>query len=1551
MAQLLRICVFILWLAISGARGATTQLLFANRKDIRMVELEPGRRGGVAVVNRSQVLVDQLDDAAALDFIYDLGMMFWTDVGLEVIKGRAVNGSGPQITVASTGVISPDGLACDWVGRVLYWTDSDTNRLEVARLDGTHRKVLFWKDLDQPRAIALVPMDGLMFWTDWGETPKIERASMDGNHSTRRVVISDNIFWPNGLTIDYEVQKIYWGDAKLRFISSMNYDGSNRKVVIEGSLSHPFALTVSGDFIYWTDWQVKSIQSCPKLTGAHKRVILSGGLDPMDIHAYGPQQQPKGDSSPCEYNNGGCSHLCLMSSERPFYTCACPTGVRLLKDRRSCASEAEEILLLARRADIRRISLDTEDYTDVVLPLRDVKHAIAVDYDPVEGRVYWTDDEVCKIQRAYLNGSHQEAVVASDVQNADGVAVDWIARNLYWTDTGTDRIEVARLNGTSRKVLISDNLAEPRAIVVDPPAGWMYWTDWGRSPKIERAALDGSMRKVLVTTDLVWPNGLALDAERGLLYWADAEKDRIECIRLDGTERRILVSDRLPHVFGFTLLGEYMYWTDWQGRLIERAHKENGSSRQVILDQLPDLMGLKAANVHKVQGTNPCAKENGGCSHLCLNRPKNNYTCACPTGLELKEDLHTCTATEAFLLYAQREDIRRISLQSRHTDHIPISGVREAGALDYDVADGRIYWIDTGLKRISRAFLNGSAAEALVEFGLEYPECMAVDWVGRNLYWADMGLKRLEVSRLDGSSRRVLLWRRLDDPRSLAVDPSHRWMYWSDWGKIPRIERAALDGSQRSVLVTDIGRANSLTIDYVDRRLYWADIDAAIIVSCDMSGDGRQRVLSSEKLKPVALTQYEEFIYWTDHGTRSIERALKTSGHNRTRLLGQLKYTDDILVFHASRQSGWNQCAVYNGGCSHLCLGVPGPRGHQCACPTHHPLGPNNKTCMLPHSFLLFSQKTAVNRVEIGTEDSPDIVLPIHGLKNIKALEYDPVHSYLYWIDGKSHSIKRSHDNGTRISVVVGNPSDALHPMDLALDVYGMQLFWTCAQTNTINVTRLDDGRTVGVVLGGKDDRPRHLALHPHHGLLFWSNLVNPPRIERAYLDGKSRKTLVSKEVRLLGSLAVDTEGDLLFWSDLELKRVESVKINGDGRKVLLTNVQANALTVLGPHLYVMDRTEQSILRVDKLTGENSRTVQSRRSHLSDIVAVTRPSAERIAAHPCSSLPCSHLCLPGPRNRSQCACPVGLVLQTSGHRVCVPAPACGADQFACASGKRACIPLAWRCDGGFECDDFSDEDGCRACSAGEFRCGDGGCVAQEFICDGEPHCADRSDEQCCLPNEFQCHASRLCIPEKRVCDGRADCLDDSDETSCNGIRAPIVVAEVSTTAKYSIGACVAMFAAIVGVVAYMFQRHRKTAATENASRQSAYSMLQYQKPTVVAPPFRPNASSYGRTSSSASSGITYPQETLNPPPSPATVRSYGYVPTPCSTDVCDDSEPCPFRARFHCDDSLYDSDPNPPPPTPRSRGCISDASCPPSPLMERGFCHPPPPSPVPESDY
>lgn len=132
---------------------AAPLLLYANRRDLRLVDAANGKENAT-------VIVGGLEDAAAVDFVFVKGLIYWSDVSEEAIKRTEFNKSGSVQNVVISGLLSPDGLACDWLGEKLYWTDSETNRIEVSNLDGSLRKVLFWQELDQPRAIALDPARG-----------------------------------------------------------------------------------------------------------------------------------------------------------------------------------------------------------------------------------------------------------------------------------------------------------------------------------------------------------------------------------------------------------------------------------------------------------------------------------------------------------------------------------------------------------------------------------------------------------------------------------------------------------------------------------------------------------------------------------------------------------------------------------------------------------------------------------------------------------------------------------------------------------------------------------------------------------------------------------------------------------------------------------------------------------------------------------------------------------------------------------------------------------------------------------------------------------------------------------------------------------------------------------------------------------------------------------------------------------------------------------------------------------------------------------------------
>lgn len=82
--------------------------------------------------------------------------------------------------------------------------------------------------------IALHPQNGYMFWTDWSaEDPSINRANLDGTNNLT-LFGKNKVEWPNGITVDYISNRIYWVDAK------RDYIGSFENVVIRFTFSYIF---------------------------------------------------------------------------------------------------------------------------------------------------------------------------------------------------------------------------------------------------------------------------------------------------------------------------------------------------------------------------------------------------------------------------------------------------------------------------------------------------------------------------------------------------------------------------------------------------------------------------------------------------------------------------------------------------------------------------------------------------------------------------------------------------------------------------------------------------------------------------------------------------------------------------------------------------------------------------------------------------------------------------------------------------------------------------------------------------------------------------------------------------------------------------------------------------------------------------------------------------------------------------------------------------------------------------------------------------------------
>ncbi|XP_046864726.1 low-density lipoprotein receptor-related protein 4-like [Xenia sp. Carnegie-2017] len=313
-------------------------LVFSDHYSIRKLTLHKKQSDFFGIVPHFAGII-------AVDYHFGKALMFWTGIKSNSIQQTNLSSKiehDKKIIVKN--VASPDGLAVDWVTGKLYWTDAGRKRIEVSELDGRYRSTLIDTNLDMPRDIVLHPYYGEMFWTDWGVEPKIEKAGMDGEPSSRKAIITTRIIWPNSLTIDYTIDRIWWVDAKLDLIEYCDLNGKKRRVILTSdTIFHPFSISLFEDHIYWSDWSKFAIYKANKFTGKNVTVLKKRLVNTLGINMIHPQRQPAAFNFCLKYN-GDCSHLCLLSQKNKTkkwkrfdqYSCACPDGVQLLPDKKTC---------------------------------------------------------------------------------------------------------------------------------------------------------------------------------------------------------------------------------------------------------------------------------------------------------------------------------------------------------------------------------------------------------------------------------------------------------------------------------------------------------------------------------------------------------------------------------------------------------------------------------------------------------------------------------------------------------------------------------------------------------------------------------------------------------------------------------------------------------------------------------------------------------------------------------------------------------------------------------------------------------------------------------------------------------------------------------------------------------------------------------------------------------------------------------------------------------------------------------------------------------------
>lgn len=300
-----------------------------------------------------------------------------TSLGLSVVGENGAYQSlyaNPDIASPGCAVTSEP---CINSGRMMYWTDKDTAKIQRKELDCGDVEDLFTAadGLVEPRGLAIDIGAGKMYWADTGTfgagTGEIHCSNLDGSD---RVQLASGLPAPADMALDADLGKIYFSEINSGKIRCINTDGGPIEDIITGlDLPYYIELDSTNGRIYWSDVQNTVIHRA-NLDGTGVEVFITGLNHVRDI------------------------------------VLDLPVGKIYWGDRGS--------------SKIQRANLDgtggIEDLFDWTDGL-DRPHGLLL--QPAEGKIYWTDTRTYAVHRGNMDGSGPVENVATGLDAPYALAI------------------------------------------------------------------------------------------------------------------------------------------------------------------------------------------------------------------------------------------------------------------------------------------------------------------------------------------------------------------------------------------------------------------------------------------------------------------------------------------------------------------------------------------------------------------------------------------------------------------------------------------------------------------------------------------------------------------------------------------------------------------------------------------------------------------------------------------------------------------------------------------------------------------------------------------------------------------------------------------------------------------------------------------------------------------------------------------------------------------------------------------------------------------------
>lgn len=149
----------------------------------------------------------QTGSFAEIHYSDSTGQWFWFD--WHSIKRADFDGANAQVVATDNDMYTTSGdFAIDDVNQWVYWVNS-TGQLRRIDFDGSNA-VTLRTDLVSPRAVEVDPVNGKLFWVEYGQiNAPVCMANLNGTGKTTIALVS-SLRAISDLAVDPQAQQLYW---------------------------------------------------------------------------------------------------------------------------------------------------------------------------------------------------------------------------------------------------------------------------------------------------------------------------------------------------------------------------------------------------------------------------------------------------------------------------------------------------------------------------------------------------------------------------------------------------------------------------------------------------------------------------------------------------------------------------------------------------------------------------------------------------------------------------------------------------------------------------------------------------------------------------------------------------------------------------------------------------------------------------------------------------------------------------------------------------------------------------------------------------------------------------------------------------------------------------------------------------------------------------------------------------------------------------------------------------------------------------------------------